>query len=304
MTNKKEAEMDTYLCFDIGGTFIKYGVISENGTFLTTDKLPTEATQYGGAGILRKVNSIVEEYLRDYHLKGICISTTGMVDSEKGKILYSAPLIPDYTGTPIKEILEKKFCLPCEVENDVNCAALAEYYAGAAKGSSISLCITVGTGIGGAVLINGQIFHGFCGGGCEIGYLHLPGGEFQNLASTSVMVRRASTCKKVPIELMNGVSLFDMAKRGDVDCIHIVDEVADILGMGIANACYIVNPEIVVLGGGIMAEWEYFGTRIQNSLNRYLLPYIANNTKLVCVENGNYAGMLGAFYFFMQKYLG
>lgn len=112
---------------------IEHGVISENGTFLTTDKLPTEATQYGGAGILRKVNSIVEEYLRDYHLKGICISTAGMVDSENGKILYSAPLIPDYTGTPIKEILEKKFCLPCEVENDVNCAALAEYYAGAAK---------------------------------------------------------------------------------------------------------------------------------------------------------------------------
>ena len=97
---------------------------------------------------MEKAKKIVEVYREEYQPEGICISTAGMVDCEKGKITYAAPLIPNYTGTEIKKTLEDLYGIPCEVENDVNCAGLAEHFAGASKGSSISLCLTIGTGIG------------------------------------------------------------------------------------------------------------------------------------------------------------
>ena len=160
--------MKEYICIDIGGTSIKYGMVREDGSFLTTGEMPTEAMQYGGPGIMEKAKKIVETYQAEYRPEGICVSTAGMVDCENGKITYASPLIPDYTGTEIKKTLEELYGIPCEVENDVNCAGLAEHFAGAARGSRISVCLTIGTGIGGAILIDGKVFHGFSGSGCEV----------------------------------------------------------------------------------------------------------------------------------------
>ena len=148
--------MKEYICIDIGGTSIKHGVVREDGTFAVTGEMPTQAMEYGGPGIMEKAKKIVEVYREEYQPEGICISTAGMVDCEKGKITYAAPLIPNYTGTEIKKTLEDLYGIPCEVENDVNCAGLAEHFAGASKGSSISLCLTIGTGIGGAIIIDGK----------------------------------------------------------------------------------------------------------------------------------------------------
>ena len=167
--------MKQYICIDIGGTSIKYGMIQEDGGLLVTGEMPTEAMEKGGPGIMEKIQNIAEKYIEEYEPAGICVSTAGMVDCVTGKITYAAPLIPDYTGTEIKKTMEQRFQLPCEVENDVNCAGLAENFAGASKGTSISLCLTVGTGIGGAIIIDNKVFHGFSGSGCEIGYMHLSG---------------------------------------------------------------------------------------------------------------------------------
>lgn len=289
--------MKNYICIDIGGTSIKYGVIREDGTFLTTDEMPTEAMEHGGPGIMKKAESIVEKFL-EYKPEGICVSTAGMVDCKEGKITHSAPLIPNYTGTEIKKTLEEKFNLPCEVENDVNCAGLAENYAGASKGSKISVCLTIGTGIGGAIIIDGKVFHGFSGSGCEVGYMHLPGGEFQDMGASSILVKKVAALKNVEASSINGKYVFENAKKGDADCIRAIDEMVDVLGMGIANICYVVNPEVVVLGGGIMAQKEYLGEKIRKSLDKYLIESVASNTKLVFAQNQNQAGMLGAFYHF------
>lgn len=294
--------MKQYICIDIGGTSIKHGVILETGDFLETGEMPTEALEYGGPGILKKIHGITENYLKTYAAEGICISTAGMVDCEKGKIIYAAPLIPDYTGTEIKKNMEKAFGIPCEVENDVNCAGLAEYYAGAARGSSISVCLTVGTGIGGAIIINGKVFHGFSGSGCEVGYMHLPGGEFQDLGASSILVKKTALYKKIDPTSINGKFVFEQAKKGDEDCIRAIDEMVDILGMGIANICYVINPQIVVLGGGIMSQKAYLESRLRKSLEKYLIPSVANNTKLAFAENQNQAGMLGAYYNFKGRH--
>lgn len=294
--------MRHYICIDIGGTSIKHGVILENGEFCETGEMPTEALKYGGPGILEKIHGITKRYLENYAAEGICISTAGMVDCEQGKIIYAAPLIPDYTGTEIKKSLETAFGIPCEVENDVNCAGLAEYYAGAAKGSNISLCLTIGTGIGGSIIIDGKVFHGYSGSGCEVGYMHLPGGEFQDLGASSILVKKTAQYKKIDPASINGKFVFEQAKRGDEDCIRAIDEMVDVLGMGIANICYVINPQVVVLGGGIMAQKSYLESRIRKSLEKYLIPSVADHTKLAFAENQNQAGMLGAYYNFKGRH--
>ncbi len=292
--------MNKYICIDVGGTTIKHGVINEDNTFITNGEMPTEAKEHGGPGIANKMISITKNYLKDYDAKGICVSTAGMVDCKEGKITYASPLIPNYTGTEIKKILEEKFNIPCEVENDVNCAGLAENYAGASTGSKISLCLTIGTGIGGAIIIDGKVFHGFSGSGCEVGYMHLPGGEFQDLGASSILVKKTAEYKNIDASTINGKYVFENAKKGDKDCIQAIDEMTDILGMGIANICYVLNPEIVVLGGGIMAQKEYLYDRIRKSMDKYLIESVAKNTKLSFAENQNKAGMLGAFFHFKK----
>lgn len=294
--------MKEYICIDIGGTSIKHGVVREDGTFAVTGEMPTQAMEYGGPGIMEKSKKIVEVYREEYQPEGICISTAGMVDCEKGKITYAAPLIPNYTGTEIKKTLEDLYGIPCEVENDVNCAGLAEHFAGASKGSSISLCLTIGTGIGGAIIIDGKVFHGFSGSGCEVGYMHLPGGEFQDLGASSILVKKTAEYKRIDPASINGKYVFEQAKQGDSDCIRAIQEMCEVLGMGIANICYVVNPEVVVLGGGIMAQKEYLKDILRESLDKYLIPSVARHTRLEFAQNQNQAGMLGAYYHFRSRH--
>ena len=118
--------MNKYVSIDIGGTAIKYGIIYEDAEIICKRSMKTEAWK-GGPAILQKVTGIVEEMKQEAQeeISGICISTAGMVDTKEGSIFYSAPLIPNYAGTQFKKTLEEMFQVPCEVENDVNCAGLA-----------------------------------------------------------------------------------------------------------------------------------------------------------------------------------
>ena len=182
--------MKKYISIDIGGTAIKYGIVSEDAEVLLKKEMKTEA-QKGGPAILDKVIGIVEA-LKEEADAGVCISTAGMVDIEKGEIFYSAPLIPNYIGTAFKKTVEERFGIPCEVENDVNCAGLAEYKAGAAAGSKAAVMLTIGTGIGGCILLNGEVFHGFSNSACEVGYMHMDDSDFQTLGAASILTKKVA----------------------------------------------------------------------------------------------------------------
>ena len=292
--------MRKFVSIDIGGTAIKHGVIGENGTILSSGQRKTEADK-GGSGILEKAIRIVEDYQKTEEISGICISTAGMVDIEKGEIFYAAPLIPDYAGTRFKETMEQRFHIPCELENDVNCAGLAEYVSGAAKGSRVALMLTVGTGIGGCMILNGSVFRGCSGSACEVGYMYMDGSDFQTLGAASSLIRKVAAWKGEAEDAWDGYRIFEMAKCGDPLCIRGIDEMADVLGKGIANVCCVLNPEIVVLGGGIMAQEDYIKERVEKALERWLIPGIASHTRIVFAKHRNYAGMMGAFYHFQQR---
>lgn len=292
--------MKRYVSIDIGGTAIKYGLISEDGEITCRGKMQTEAYK-GGPAILAKAAGIVEGYADNETISGICISTAGMVDTEKGEIFHSAPLIPDYAGTNFKKTMEQKFHIPCEVENDVNCAGIAEYVSGAAKESKVALMLTIGTGIGGCILIDGKVFHGFSNSACEVGYMHMAGSDFQTLGAASILTRKVAEWKNGSEKIWDGYRIFEEAKKGDALCIKAIDEMVDVLGNGIANICYVINPEVVVLGGGIMAQEEFLGEKVRVALDKYLLASIASHTRLAFAKHGNDAGMLGAYYHFMDR---
>lgn len=295
-SERGKEEMKKYISIDIGGTAIKYGIVSENAEVLLKKEMKTEA-QKGGPAILEKVIGIVEE-LKGEADAGVCISTAGMVDIEKGEIFYSAPLIPNYIGTAFKKTVEERFGIPCEVENDVNCAGLAEYKAGAAAGSKAAVMLTIGTGIGGCILLNGEVFHGFSNSACEVGYMHMNDSDFQTLGAASILTNKVSEWKGETEKKWDGYHIFEEAKKGDKLCLLAIDEMVDILGEGIANICYVINPEVVVLGGGIMAQEQFLKERVECAVKRYLVSSIEEHTKIVFAKHQNDAGMLGAFYHF------
>lgn len=289
--------MKKYVSIDIGGTAIKYGVIGEDGDILAHEEMPTEAHK-GGPSILVKAIKIVGQFCMEHTISGICISTAGMVDTKKGTILYAAPLIPRYTGICLKEPLEKQFQIPCEVENDVNCAGLAEYLSGAGCGCDPMLMLTIGTGIGGCLVTGGQVYHGVSYSACEVGYLHMRGSDFQTLGSASSLCRRVAERKQEPAGEWNGLRIFEEASRGDTACIHAIDEMTDALGLGIANLCYVLNPKMIVLGGGIMAQADYLSARIEKAARSYLIEHMSSALHIRFAKHKNHAGMLGAFYHF------
>lgn len=289
--------MEKYVSIDIGGTAIKYGLIGADGMIISRSETPTQAEK-GGPSILEKAITITDRFFNDHEIAGICISTAGIVNTKKGSIEHAAPLIPDYTGVCFKEPMEQRFGVPCEVENDVNCAGLAEYLTGAGKECDPMLMLTIGTGIGGCLVTGGHVFHGASYSACEVGYLHMRGSDFQTLGSASSLVKRTAERKQEPAENWNGFRIFSEARLGNSVCIQSIDEMVDVLGLGIANLCYVLNPETVVLGGGIMSQEDYLKEKIQNAVNKYLIDSIASKVTIAFARHRNDAGMLGAFYHF------
>ena len=292
--------MKNYISIDIGGTFIKYGLINENGEILEKNELATEASK-GGEQILAKVLKIVETYHSKEPVEGVAISTAGMVDSKKGAIRYASDLIPGYTGINFKDPIKEKFDLPCTVENDVNCAGLAEYKTGAGKNSKIALILTIGTGIGGCAIINGEVYHGISGSAMEVGYMRVKNSTFETLGSAKALVEKVAKLKDEAKENWDGKKVFECAKNGDNDCIRAIDEMCDILALGIANISYVLNPDTVILGGGIMAQEDYLYPKIDNKLKEYLEKPLYDVIRLKFASNQNAAGMLGAFYNFQNQ---
>ncbi|MEG1131533.1 MAG: ROK family protein [Romboutsia sp.] len=286
--------MGKYACLDIGGTYIKYSILTEGCKFVLKDKTPTIKNNMD---ILENIKNIVRICSQNYDIQGICISSAGIIDSKNGKVV-SATLIPGYSGIELKKELEAEFRIKCEVENDVNCVGIAESFMGEAKDTSSSVCITVGTGIGGCIIIDKKIIHGFTNSAGELGYMHIKNSRFSQLATTSSLVRNIAQLKD---ENLSGEEIFKLANLGDVICIKEIDVMLENLAIGIANIIYIINPEVIVLGGGIMEQEEYIKPRLDMKLRKTVVSDILENTDIKFAKNQNDSGMIGALKNYLQK---
>ena len=295
-----------YICIDIGGTSIKYGVLSEKGEIFIDGTVSTKVTEKENfilSDVKKLVRNILDEY-GNYEIEGICVSTAGVVNPEKGEIAYAGPTIPKYTGTKIKEELEKEFSIPCEVENDVNCAGLGEYWKGAGKGSNSMVCLTIGTGIGGSVILDGKLLNGIGYTAGEIGYMDVNGSYIQNIASSKYLVEKVQKEKEEKegiTDAITGVDIFELAKKGDEICIAGIDEIISNLAVGVRNIIYLLNPEVIVIGGGITAQKEYLEEKIRKEVNDGMISDMFRKTRIELAQQGNQAGLLGALYNFLNK---
>ncbi len=283
------------LAFDIGGTEIKYAFCDE-GFYLTEKKsIPTNAHE-GGRKIVDRIVKIIKEH---NDIDRIGISTAGQVDSFKGEIIFATDSIPGYTGTKIKEIIETETGIPAAVENDVNSAAIGEAFFGAAKGYPNFICLTYGTGIGGAIFLNGKLFTGSSFSAGEFGHMvtHANGkkctcggiGCYEVYASATALVK--SVEEKLH-KKMNGREIFDNFQNPEIR--YLIDEWINEIIVGLKGLIYIFNPPIVVLGGGIMNE-TYITEEINNRLQKELMQSY-RNVKIVKAKMGNDANLLGAAY--------
>ena len=295
-----------YICIDIGGTSIKYGVLSEKGEIFIDGTVSTKVTEKENfilSDVKKLIRNILDEY-RNYEIKGICVSTAGVVNPEKGEIAYAGPTIPKYTGTKIKEELEKEFSISCEVENDVNCAGLGEYWKGAGKGSKSMVCLTIGTGIGGSVILDGKLLNGIGYTAGEIGYMDVNGSYIQNIASSKYLVEKVQKEKEEKegiTDAITGVDIFELAKKGDESCIAGINEIISNLAVGVRNIIYLLNPEVIVIGGGITAQKEYLEEKIRKEVNDGMISDMFRKTRIELAQQGNQAGLLGALYNFLNK---
>lgn len=298
--------MNKNLCIliDIGGTAIKFGVSDFDGNFIEKDQRPTEAKEFGGPGIVSKVIEICKNYITKYdnNILGVAVSTAGMVNPETCEIIYALEdAIPQYTGVNYKKIIKENFNLPCFVENDVNCAALGEKWLGAGNGASSVFCMTIGTSIGGAMIVNDKLVSGASNSAGEVAYMIVPGGILHNLASTTYLVNLYAKKANLDVKNVNGVLIFNNAEKGEQLAIDAIDDLIEHLTDGITNVVSCQNPEVIILGGGIMARSTYLKPRIEAKLKQKLRPLIFEKTKITFASRQNDAGMLGALYNFNQR---
>ena len=282
------------LALDIGGTAIKIGIINEKGEIIDKSEVPTMAYE-GGESLINRVFKIISQYK---NIDRIGISTAGQVDHVKGKIIFASDNIPGWTGMEIKKRIEEKFNIPTIVENDVNAAAIGEAYYGAGLNNKSFLCIAYGTGIGGAIIENGEIYRGAYGSAGEFGHIitHVHGKEctcgangcYEAYASTTALVEKVK--KELGLTEVDGRLIFSLINDNE-KVKNIVNQWIFEIIVGLANSIHIFNPSLIVLGGGIM-EQEYIIEYIKGNIDKFIMPNY-RNVKFEGARIGNNAGILG-----------
>ncbi|VEU82187.1 ROK family protein [Acholeplasma hippikon] len=289
--------MKNYLTFDIGGTEIKYGVINENYEIIFKDKFPSQGATSGKL-VLDDILFKVSE-LKGYEPQGIAISSAGVINSDTGEVLSATDAIKGYIGMNIVDYIGKETGLNVSVINDVNAMALCESTLGVAKDSKVTVCMTVGTGIGGAIVLNNQIFQGVGYNAGEFGLMKIGDHKYESLAATSALVKQAQ--ELFGNQIQNGIDVFKLYDEKNPLAVNLVNRFYDHLSVGIANLAYALNPDLFVIGGGITARdsfVEELNVYVQDKLTKHLKRY----TKVAAAQFRNDAGMIGAFVHFKNTY--
>lgn len=285
------------LTFDIGGTFIKYALCNDNFELTEKNKIPTNAKQ-GGQVIIQRIIDIIESY---ENIDRVAISTAGQVDSEHGVVVYSTDNIPYYTGMMVKSLIENKTGIPTFVENDVNAAALGEAHFGAAKGESDFICLTLGTGVGGAIFLNNKLYKGSASAAGEIGHMVIHaggrqctcGGEgcFECYASANALIKAVN---KISDEPLDAFQIFQKENMQRPEIRSEIDKWIDEIIIGLMNLIYIFNPPLIVIGGGIMNE-DYIIELIDRKIYSRLMKSF-KNVRIERSQKGNDSALLGVAY--------
>lgn len=310
--------MDYYVGIDLGGTNTKIGLLNIEGDILKSSIIKTLSSE-GVDKTMERIWIVIQELAKETdinieNIKGIGMGIPGPVE-EQSIVAFFANF-PWGTNVNIKEKLEKITGIETKLDNDANIIALGEAKYGAAKGSKSSVTVALGTGIGGGIYVNGMLISGFKGAGGEIGHMKIvkdgrlcgcgQKGCFEAYASATGLIREAVSRLTVNkqnllytmiegnIAGLEAKDIFDAAKEGDIFSLDLVDYEAEYLAMGIANILNIVNPETIVLGGGVALAGDILLEPLRKKLEKYALPVTLEELKIVQGVLGNEAGIKGA----------
>ncbi|GGE46813.1 glucokinase [Pullulanibacillus camelliae] len=302
---------------DLGGTSIKMAFIDETGAIIDKWEIGTDLTD-NGANITRDIaNSLDEQLQKHAHAKeeiiGIGMGAPGFINFEDGSVFEAVNI--GWKNFPLKAALEKATALPVAVDNDANLAALGEMWKGAGEGAIDLICITLGTGVGAGVIINGQIAHGIGGMAGEIGHITAvsEGGYLCNCGRTGCLetVTSATAIKRMALkdyqnhpesklyaiyqdkQDVTTKDVFDAAKEEDPFALSIVDEVARYLGEALSNVAILLNPQKIVIGGGVSLAGETLLKPVDHYIKAFTLPGVYEGLELCKATLGNDAGVIG-----------
>ena len=306
---------------DIGGTNIKYGIVSTSGRILTSGIIPSGKAS-GKKGVLRNLRKGIASLLvsakqSKLKINSIGIGVPGTVDLSKGKLIGIPPNLPSLAGFSLRKYLSKFYPYPVYVDNDVNLMALAEYKFGAAKGYKNCICITLGTGIGSGIILNGKLFRGSSFVGPEFGHATIcydgvrchcgNYGCVEMYASEPAMIKRAKELLKKnrgsvlykftqgDLSKLKAKDLFLAERLKDKVSQKVIQETAYYLGTALSGVVNLINPEIVVIGGGVvLSAGRNFLKIIEKEIKTRAFPSATKNLKIVKARLGNDAGFIGA----------
>ena len=304
---------------DLGGTKIKFGLVDTIGNLIYEGIMPTDAEK-GADKVIENLISAVklsQQYAAKNNLELIAvgIGTPGIVDRTNRIVIGGSDNIEGWLQLALSDIIEEACELPVTLNNDANMMGLGEQAFGAAQDCSDVLFLTIGTGIGGAIIINGKLFGGFDNRGTELGHIPLftdgipcscgSVGCLEAYASTTALTQQFQVrCDKVGKsfkEEITGKLIIDLYKQQDAIAIESLHEHCRYLGRGIAGLVNIFSPQRVVLGGGISESGAFYIERIKEYYLSYVMPDCAVNTEICAAALGNKAGVLGAAQWAIQN---
>lgn len=307
--------MSLTIGIDVGGTKVLGGVVDESGKVLTTARKDTP--RQGGSALTQTIADVAKELLEKHSVSSIGVSAAGFVSSDR-KTMLATPNIADWNGVDLDGQLTKLIGLPVVIENDANAAAWGEAKFGAGKNQDHMMMLTVGTGIGGGIVVNGALYRGAFGIAAEFGHMrvvpdgHICGcgarGCFEQYASGNALLRHAREAINASPEVarnllsrgdgtvagLTGQAIAEAAREGDPVALAAFNSTGQWLGAGIASLVVLLDPACVVIGGGVIDAGEILLKPTRESLERNM-PFAGKHPypKIIAAQLGNEAGLVG-----------
>ena len=301
---------------DVGGTNVKIALVDDKGSILYSNSVPTRAEmgyEYTVNNIKQAIKDLITE-TKVSHIEGIGFDFPGQIDYKNG-IVRLAPNIPGWVNIPIAQIIEDEFKIPTRIDNDVHCAALGELNFGAGKGCENFICMTVGTGIGSGIVINGKLVRGASNAAGELGHIKLQMHEgplcgcgdyvcLEAFASGPSIVAMAEeyikggkSTKFREMANRGEITPFvvaEAAKQGDPVARRIFTRVGEYIGFGLSSVVNLLNPEKIIIGGGVADAGDILLDPIRETIKKRSMVVAGSAVEVVPAKLGNTAGVIGA----------
>jgi glucokinase len=303
---------------DLGGTNLRTALLGRDGVILEKYKEASRASEGHEKVLLRLIENIKRQRdigMRQGHeVAAVGVGAPGVININQGVVVKS-PNFPDWNNLPLKAELEKALHLPVFIENDANAAALGEQWLGAGKDIGSMILLTLGTGVGGGIVLDGRIWHGADGMAGEIGHMTIfPEGRQCGCGNTGCLEMYASARgvlmnyrdalalrkESIPADITSQ-QVYEAAREGDEAAIHAMQATGRYLGIGIANLINIFNPEMVVIGGGVKDAWDLFFNDTHTEVLKRAFAVPGHRARIVPSQLGDDAGMVGAAAVALQR---